>query len=105
MNRETSGHGLGVTRRGLGYRVVLIGVRKHGAIAVEPAESAGELRKEPLEVVRAHLIDGDEDDQIGSRRGCGIRGRSCLCAGRAGRTGRDKYSCRCGEQNGGGSHS
>jgi hypothetical protein len=38
-------------------------------MAIEPAESAGKLWQEALEIVRAHLIDGQEYDQRRRWRG------------------------------------
>ena len=71
--RESARQHARVPRRGLGDRVVLVALRENGAMAVEPAESASELRQEALEVVGAHLVDGQEHDQSGRRRGLGLR--------------------------------
>jgi hypothetical protein len=78
MRWEPPGHCDGVTGRCFGDRVILVRVEIDRAAAVQPAQPASELRQEALEVIGAHLIDGDEDDQ---RRRCLTRCRLALRAG------------------------
>src|SRR4029079_3938098 len=57
------------------YGVILKRVGEERTTVIEPAEAAGELRLESREIIRPHLIDGDEDHELW-RRGIGH-----LCAG------------------------
>src|SRR4029079_17352950 len=52
-----------MTGRGLGIRVILIGVRVNRAALDEPREARLILAAETFEVIVAHLVDGDRDDQ------------------------------------------
>src|SRR6185436_20974844 len=67
------------------YGVILKRVGEERTTVIEPAEATGELRLESSEIVRPHLIDGDENHELW-RRSVGH-----LCAGR---------DCREGESSG-----
>ena len=66
---------------GFSDRVIVVSVRKPGAAAREPAEAAIELRSEPVEIIAAELVNGDEDDQRWWRSGRPARRARRLSAG------------------------
>ena len=57
-----------MTRRGLGYRVVLKRIREPCAALDEPGESPAQLRTELLEVALTKAVDGDQNDERRLRR-------------------------------------
>ena len=52
-----------MTRCGLGHRVFLMAVWEERAAVSNDPEAASKLRVKAIEIVGAHLIDGDQDDQ------------------------------------------
>ena len=66
-----------VPRAGLGAGVAVQGVGEHGAALGEPLESSRVQRPEAIQVVGAHLVDGDEEDKPRrGGRGLSLRRRS-----------------------------
>src|SRR5882672_2221791 len=61
--RESTREGHRVTRCRLGDRVVLIRILEYRAVVKKPRETAVELRVEPMQIVRPHLIDREQHDQ------------------------------------------
>ncbi len=53
----------GVPGRRLAHGMVLVGTGEHRALADHPRQSAGELGREAIEVVRAHLVHDDRHHQ------------------------------------------
>jgi len=69
-----------MTRRGLGQCVIVLRIWKKDTPGAETREPAVQLTGPAREVVRAELIDCDENDEPGSRRlSCARLCRCRLC--------------------------
>ena len=83
--RLAAGEKRGVARRRLGVRVVLECVGENSAVLVQASEAAGELARPLVEIVGAHLVDRDQDDQ--SWRRTRLNRRHARLRGARGRNG------------------
>ncbi len=61
--------------------MIVVGVGEPGATTRESRETTEELRPEPVQIVAAELVDGDQDDERGRGGGGAIRPGNGLGAG------------------------
>ena len=50
---------------GLGGSVAMMGVQKNRPLILQARQAAGEISGETLKIISAHLIDGDQNGELG----------------------------------------